>query len=148
VKITKSTLKRIIKEEIAATLAEFDEYPRVKDPEKQLPVDRVYATLNNPEYSREQKDVFHGIMNGIRGAGIQPGGTVGDLGKLLVAVGSNYEDVAAGRPVTEDEEEDLMLKQIYDVVQDAGGATLDQEVLKNFLIDVGQYYQPGGSYMV
>ena len=34
------------------------------------------------------------------------------------------------------------------VVQDAGGATLDQEVLKNFLIDVGQYYQPGGSYMV
>ena len=66
----------------------------------------------------------------------------------MVAVGNNYEDVAAGRPVTEDEKEDLMLKKIYDVVQNAGGATLDQEVLKNFLIDVGQYYQPGGRYIV
>jgi len=147
-KITKNTLNKIIKEELKFTLSEFGEYPRVKDPEKQLPVDRVYATLNNPEYSREQKNIFHNIMNGIRGSGIQPGGTVGDLGKLIVAVGNNYEDVASGRPVSEDEEENTMLKQVYDAVQDAGGAMLDQEVLKNFLIDVGQYYQPGGSYMV
>ena len=125
-KITKNTLKQLIKEELESIAeADFRDWAKEAEREGAPAIAKKMAALNNPEYGRQ----LHDLHTAIRGAGV--GGTVPELGQVLISLGNNYEKFATLISVIADHAEGL-----------------DPDVVKNFLIDTGQSYQPGGEYLV
>ena len=125
-KITKNTLKKLIKEELES-IAEDVLLDWAAEAEREgAPAQaKKMAARNHPEYGRQ----LHDLHSAIRGAGV--GGTVPELGQVLISLGNNYEKFAA----------------LINIIADHAEG-LDPDVVKNFLIDTGQSYQPGGEYLV
>ena len=125
-KITKKTLKKLIKEELESIMeGDFRDWAKEAEREGAPAMAKKMAALNHPEYGRQ----LHDLHTAIRGAGF--GGTVPELGQVLIALGNNYEKFAT----------------LFDVIA-THAEGLDPNVVKNFLIDTGQSYQPGGEYLV
>ena len=135
-KITKNMLKKLIKEEYDAVMEQEDDQdyertPDFRDWSKEAEREgapaqaKKMAALNNPEYGPQLHDLHQSLR------GVVPGVTVPQLGQLLISLGNNYEAFAT----------------LMDVITDKAQG-LDPDVVKNFLIDTGQSYQPGGEYLV